>query len=289
MKRFCKIGLFVSAMLAACLAGCNIFNPIDDARLDENDPEALTYEGYVQFRKGEYSEARRYFNKAIAIDSSYSDAWYGLSKAVINQQHVNIFELLRSVSADSDNDKISEMSESTANLYSRSIDSVMVVLDKFIDMENQGKTDNKTPTKTFSADYTVLRFAKTALELRAVKASLGQLLFVNQEGEIELSLDFLNSLSNKDAIVDNLNNLSGSLKKGQKVTAALLKAIFPELKDKSDEEVEHIADKLSVTLDTLEPDENGNYRNEDVLNAIESDEEYQQGKEEYENSQKEGK
>lgn len=266
MKKFCKIGLFVSAMLAACLAGCNIFNPVESVHLDENDPEALTYEGYVQFRKGEYSEARRYFNKAIAIDSSYSDAWYGLSKAVLNQQHINIFELLRSVTTDSQNDKIAEMDESTASFYSRSIDSVMVVLDKFIDMENLGKTDNKTPTKVFSADYAILRFAKTSLELKMASTALGQLFYVTENGEIKLSLAVLNSLPNKTAVAQNLKKLSQTLNSNEVVMAAMLKSVFPELKDRSDSEVGVSAEKLRHSLETLEADKNGIYHNCDEEN-----------------------
>lgn len=265
---FSKFNRFLLAASTIVLASCNLFNPIESTRLDHSDPEALTYEGYVLFRKGEYSESRRYFEKAIAVDSTHSEAWYGLAKAAINQQHVNIFELIRSVSADSNNDKINSMNDAKAKLYNNSIDSVMVILDKFTELEKQKKTDGKITTKTFSADYTILRFAKTALELKTVKSSLNDLFSVNKNGEIQLSLDVLNTLSNKDALVENLSYLGTSIQNESVVSTTVLKTVFPELADQSDKEIEEIANKFSNMLDSLEPDENGNYRSEDIQDLI---------------------
>jgi tetratricopeptide (TPR) repeat protein len=75
MKNVLKSKFLWTAALAACLtiAGCNIFNPTENVNIKNDDPNALTYEGYLKFRDNEYSNAEEYFNRAIAADSSHSE------------------------------------------------------------------------------------------------------------------------------------------------------------------------------------------------------------------------
>ena len=73
MKRILqsKILWATALLLSLGIAGCNIFNPTESININDDDAEALTYEGYKRIRDNEYSEAEYYFNKAIAADSNH--------------------------------------------------------------------------------------------------------------------------------------------------------------------------------------------------------------------------
>ena len=69
-----KIVLCSLCVLFLGIVGCNLFNPTEAINVDNSDADALTYEGYLKFRNNDYGEAERYFSKAIAADSSHSEA-----------------------------------------------------------------------------------------------------------------------------------------------------------------------------------------------------------------------
>ena len=95
MKRMKKLCLYAAIALSAGFVGCNLFNPTESANIDSDDTDALTYEGYIHFRNAEYTLARTFFERTLAVDSTISDAWYGLAKSVLNQQKLNVFEMLK--------------------------------------------------------------------------------------------------------------------------------------------------------------------------------------------------
>ena len=166
MKRIKKLWLYTALALTAGIAGCNLFNPTESVNINSDDVEALTYEGYIYFRKAEYTQARVYFEKALAVDSTASEAWYGLAKSVLNQQKLNVFEMLKYANSKNGQSGFMNMDDSTAEHYKNGIDSVMKVLTPFIDRDSTDRTDKKVTFKTISASYTVLHLTKAALILR---------------------------------------------------------------------------------------------------------------------------
>ena len=166
MKRMKKLWLCTALALAAGFAGCNLFNPTESVNIDSDDVDALTYEGYIHFRNAEYTVARTYFEKVLSVDSSVSDAWYGLAKCVLNQQKLNVFEMLKYANSKDGQSAFMNMDDSTANHYKSAIDSVMKILDPFIERDTTGRTDGKVTFKTISASYTVLHLTKAAILLR---------------------------------------------------------------------------------------------------------------------------
>lgn len=172
MNRIKKLWLCIALALMTGIAGCNIFNPTDSVHIKSNDADALTYEGYIYFRKGEYSMARTYFERALAADSAASEAWYGLSKSVLNQQKLNVFEMLKYTKTKGGQSGFMTMDDSTAARYKDGIDSVLKVLDPFIVRDTTGQTDKKVTFKTISASYTILHLTKAALILRIFSKDL---------------------------------------------------------------------------------------------------------------------
>ena len=160
--------------LAMCLGviGCNIFNPTGNVNVNNKDAKALTYEGYIKFRDNEYSEAEIYFNKAIAADSSCSEAWLGLMKSVLNRKlntnsETNVFSLLQYVNANRDSKvPFSDMHDTLAEALQVAVDSVSIIANQFIELEKQGKTDMVITYKYISEGYLVLQMMKTMLIMR---------------------------------------------------------------------------------------------------------------------------
>ncbi len=171
--------LWTSAlMLTLGIAGCNIFNPTESVNIKNDDAEALTYEGYIKFRNNEYTDAEEYFNKAIAADSNYSSAWFGLMKTTLNRKlntnkETNVFSLLKYVNNSRDSKvPFSGMDDNLANTLSEVIDSVSVIVNQFIERDKSGKTDSIVTYKTISEGYMVLQMMRTMLVLRKNTAGM---------------------------------------------------------------------------------------------------------------------
>ena len=198
--------LWASAFIISLgIAGCNIFNPTESINIKDNDAEALTYEGYKKIRNNEYSEAEYYFNKAIAADSNYSQAWFGLMKATLNRmlngtQETNVFSLLAYVNASRDSKvPFSGMSDEIAAQLQTTIDSVNVIADQFIKRDKAGQTDSIVTYKSFSEGYMVLQMMKTILVLRKTTAGMnGCSLQKNQDNSCDMA-SVLNNLKNDPA------------------------------------------------------------------------------------------
>ena len=150
MKRIKKLCLYAAIALSTGIVGCNLFNPTESANIDSTDTDALTYEGYIHFRNAEYTLAREYFERTLAVDSTISEAWYGLAKSVLNQQKLNVFEMLKYANSKDGQSAFMTMDDSTANHYKSGIDSVMKVLIPFIERDTTGRTDGKVTFKTSS-------------------------------------------------------------------------------------------------------------------------------------------
>ena len=149
MKRILqsKILWATALLLSLGIAGCNIFNPTESININDDDAEALTYEGYKHIRDNEYTEAEYYFNKAVAADSNYSKAWFGLMKATLHRKlagsdSTNLFSLLAYVNTSRESKApFVGMSDNVANRLQETIDSVNAIANVFIERDKNGKTD----------------------------------------------------------------------------------------------------------------------------------------------------
>lgn len=99
MKRniFLKSLSIAGAIAAATMfASCNIFNPTGNAGSDES-ANSYQEEAYKEYRKGHYSAALEYFDKAIEDDSTNSEAYLGAAKAALADHQINAFTVLSEV------------------------------------------------------------------------------------------------------------------------------------------------------------------------------------------------
>lgn len=226
--------VFSAAMVAVLgIAGCNLFNPTEDVNIKSDDAAALTYEGYLHFQKNEYTLAREYFEKAIAADSSYSEAWYGRAKAVLNMQPgMNIFELLSYAKTDGGANAMSKfatMDEAQARLLAKGIDSVMYYIDPLIKLEQAGKTDGKVKFANYSSSYSILKIAKSGLLLRGSSLDVKNLLVfdgnninVNINGILEMG-------ENMTDVLDAVEGMIEGLKENPDQAYNVLSSVYPDV------------------------------------------------------------
>ncbi len=228
MKRFKRFWLCASAALAIGFAGCNLFNPTENVNIADDDVDALTYEAYIHFRNAEYTVAREYFEKVLKADSSVSEAWYGLAKCVLNQQGLNVFEMLKYANSKDGQSAFMNMDDETANHYTTAIDSVMKVLDPFIDRDTTGRTDGKVTFKTISASYTVLHLTKAAIMIRNnVNDITGLFSFSN--GSVDIDWSSLKDLGDASIeVFESLGDIGNAIKADPSIATEVIRTYVPE-------------------------------------------------------------
>ena len=185
--------LWLGAMLCAIgIVGCNIFNPTESVNIKNDDADALTYEGYLKFRDNEYTEAEEYFNRAIAADSSHSEAWLGLMKSILNRKlnadsETNVFSLLKYVNSNRDAKvPFSNMEDELANKLQEAVDSVDAIAVIFIERDKAGLTDSNVTYKTIADGYMVLQMMKTMLILRKTTSKMDGCLDMNSASSCDM-------------------------------------------------------------------------------------------------------
>ena len=230
MKRIKKLCLYAAIALSAGFVGCNLFNPTESVNIDSDDTEALTYEGYIHFRNAEYTLARVYFERTLAVDSSISEAWYGLAKCILNQQKLNVFELLKYANNKDGQSALANMDSATANHYIAAIDSLMQVLDPFIQMDTTGRTDGKVTYKTISASYTVLHLTKAALLLNKSRQNLTQMFQVTTD-PLSINIDWSSMKELGESTVEmfeTIGDIGQAIKADPSIAADVIRAYVPE-------------------------------------------------------------
>ncbi|MCQ2106322.1 MAG: tetratricopeptide repeat protein [Fibrobacter sp.] len=234
-KQFLKN--FIPATVLTCTLGlvsCNIFNPTEDVNIKSDDAAALTYEGYLHYQKNEYTLAREYFEKAIAADSSYSEAWYGRAKAALNMQPgLNIFELLSYAKNDGGENNamttFSNMDEEEAKLLAKGIDSVFYFLDPFVKREREGKTDGHVKFSQFSGSYSILKMAQSGLMLRGSMMDISNLLiFDGQNISVNVNA-IIESVENFTEVMDVADELIDALVENPDLAYNVLESVYPEV------------------------------------------------------------
>ena len=228
MKRFKRFWLCASAILAMGIAGCNLFNPTENANIADDDVDALTYEGYIHFRNAEYTIAREYFEKVLKADSSVSEAWYGLAKSVLNQQGLNVFEMLKYANSADGQSAFLEMDDSTADHYTRAINAVMEVLNPFIERDTTGRTDGKVTFKTISASYTVLHLTKAAIMVRNnINDITG--LFSYTDGAIDIDWSSLKDMGESSVeLFETLGDIGHAIQADPSIATQVIQTYVPE-------------------------------------------------------------
>lgn len=83
IRRIRLFRLLQFAVVAAFVAGCNIFNPSGSGATGELSIDAKMIEAENMLRKEENGKAARLFGEVLASDSSRSKAYFGLAKATM--------------------------------------------------------------------------------------------------------------------------------------------------------------------------------------------------------------
>ena len=218
--------------LSVGMAGCNLFHPTESHDADSDDAAALTLDGYHEFQKSNYDSARRLFNRAIAADSGYSEAWVGLAKCVLNSQEgLNAFELVSYAQKADENQQSNgflEMQDQEAHLISKGIDSVLVYLNKFIARDTTGKTDQKVRFRDIADSYAILLLTKAALRIRNVQTELTSVLSADSAG-MKLNLNTLNDLGDSlKPFLQDMAAASEAIKLAPDASAEIIKAYLPD-------------------------------------------------------------
>jgi tetratricopeptide (TPR) repeat protein len=181
MKNVLKSRFLWATALLICLgiAGCNIFNPTESVNITNEDADALTYEGYVKFQKNEYTEAAYYFERAIAADSSHSEAWFGLIKAKMNSEGLNAFKILKFANSKRDKsmalmDLSPQDSIYVVDTLEKAVDSIYVYANLFKQYDQEGKLDGviSLRNKSVADGYMVLHILNTMLTMRRATAKM---------------------------------------------------------------------------------------------------------------------
>ena len=261
MKRIKKLCLYAALALSVGIVGCNLFNPTESANIQSDDTDALTYEGYIHFRNAEYSIARIYFERTLAIDSTKSEAWYGLAKSVLNQQKLNVFEMLKYANNKDGQSAFMSMDDSTAEHYKSAIDSVMKVLDPFIERDTTGHTDGKVTFKTISASYTVLHLTKAAILLRDNARDLTKLFSVSGDN-ISLDWGALKDFGEEAVeLFDTFGEIGKAIKADPSIATEVIRSYVPGSDYITDKGIVDatvaMADLMITASDAVEENEDG--------------------------------
>lgn len=268
----------LAAFLAVGLLGCNIFNPFESERIDDSDTDALVYEGYENIRKAEYTLAAEHFSKAISVDSSKSEAWYGLAKAVLNQYNLNVFEMLKYAKTEGQSNGFMEMDDASALKYRTGIDTVLKILDKFIERDTTGRTDKRVRFTNFTTSYTVLQLVNVAILIRDTKSNMTKLFnYDHATGQINLEWNEIEKLADTAAVttITALASSAQALKADPDNTVPIFRNFVPEADTMTDEELEGstlaVADQIIEMSEILNKNANrtdvfikvGNYMDDD--------------------------
>jgi len=216
------------------VAGCNLFHPTESRDAESDDAPALTLDGYKEFQEANYDEARKLFSRALRADSSYSEAWVGLAKAVLNtQEGLNAFELVSYAQTTKQENgkstsKLLTMPDDEARTILKGIDSVMVILNQFFDRDTTGRTDKKIRFSNIADSYTILQLTKAGLRIRGANTQLTSIVSAGNSGMM-MDLNVLNDLG--DSLKPFLNDMAQAaeaIKSSPESSSEIIKAILPD-------------------------------------------------------------
>src|SRR4051812_40236799 len=157
-------GITALLFLSGILSGCNIYKQSTGGEPETAEEHLL--EGQILLQKANYSKALEQFEAAIAKDSSKSEGYYGAAKAVLLEQHINMFKLLQSFQ-NNDGKSIPFLSEPDTVkdkifVANRGINKYLSLL---AERDRLGKSDGIIPVGRFSADYALASAIEAVLSL----------------------------------------------------------------------------------------------------------------------------
>lgn len=232
MRKISHGKLMWSALVSLSMgfAGCNLFHPTGSHDAESDDAAALTLEGYQEYQNSNFEGARKFFDRALRADSGYSEAWIGLSKSVLNtQEGLKPFELISLVKSDSAG--ILDISDDSAAVLSKGIDSVMYFLNLFVQRDTTDKTDKKVRFKDIADSYTILQFTKAAFRIRNMKTKITNVVSTGESG-MQMDLSTLNDLG--DSLKPFLNDMASAaeaIKAAPENASEIMKSFYPDAKE----------------------------------------------------------
>lgn len=200
-------------------AGCNIFDPADEATVKTGNSAALISEGERLHRDGEYARAAALFERAIDKDSTLSEAYFGLSKANLYANRGNPYALLRHFNSDA-TIPLMDLDLGEVEQYAKALRESLIPLRELVRRDTltandptRKLSDRRVTYQNFSASYAILEFAYTILEFRrSAGTSIG--ISIRSDGSVEVDLAELYEKALSDsAEAANLNAAIDTLQK----------------------------------------------------------------------------
>ena len=198
------------AGLALVMAGCNLYKETVGTGADSPDEHIL--EGQLLLQKAKYGDALGHFQKAIAQDSSKSEAYYGAAKCRLLQQRINMFQLMQSFQ-NNDGKSIPFLSEpdSIKDKIFVANRGINEFLGRLASRDARKLSDGKIPVARFSADYALASAIEAVLSLADF----------NGDGRINAKDNVLNGIIdfsdpsklNPDSIMANIADLKNDTAK----------------------------------------------------------------------------
>lgn len=200
-----SIALSAITASAALLAACNIFNPTGSgSSKNENDAAALQDKAYSYYRGAKYEEALEYFDKAIAEDSSRSEAYLGAAKSAMAIQHVNAFTLLGELKDYNNDVPFLNMQGEELERNHKGITEALkyIRILHYRDSLTQehpilGLSDRRLRYESIAAGHSILETAIPFLNFSKKTENLGQI-FEKKDGKVSANLYSIYSLGKDD-------------------------------------------------------------------------------------------
>lgn len=186
----------IGTALLSSLSGCNIFDPSDEVSVKTGNSSALITEGDRCFRDGDYDRAVELFSRALAKDSTRSEAWFGLSKASFYANGGNPYRLLREVNSGA-TIPLMELDSAEVENYASALRASLAPLRELVRRDTISRndpsrelSDRRVVYSNFSVSYAVLEFASTILQFRKSAGSTLSLL-LRDDGSVEMDISSL--------------------------------------------------------------------------------------------------
>lgn len=118
--------------------GCNLFNPSGNNKFStSSNTDSMILTGYNLLRDHQYTLAAKQFEEVLKIDSTKSEAWYGLCKANIRHKKITAFDLLEIIE-NTNSEEIPFVNELIAdkNNYYQGLRQLKETLDIFVERDS---------------------------------------------------------------------------------------------------------------------------------------------------------
>ncbi len=139
----------------------------DATEKDPNNPELQYNLGVIAAESGSLDEAKRYYNKAIAINPEYTDAYINLAVAILGVEATIIEKMNNLGNSAADNRKYDELKEQRSQLYAEAIP----YLEKALELKPSNIDAAKTLMNIYSSLGEMDKFKAMRTKVEAMEAS----------------------------------------------------------------------------------------------------------------------